>query len=207
MTRVRVVLLESHEVARRGVAEMLAALPQVELAGAVATVEAAAALVEPGVQPQVLILDSDVDRRQAAALLDRIEAGLVVMALVRSLEPAHLAAAIDLRPNGFILEEGLTTAILEAIIDQLLAGEVPIPAALVRHLLSAPARPTAGVLTAREHQVLQLLVEGLSNKQIGRRLGITMDGAKHHVGRILTKLHCPNRASAIAHILAHPVPR
>ncbi len=207
MTRVRVVFLDGHEVARRGVAEMLEALPRVELAGAVETVAAAVHLVEAGEPPQVLLLDADVDRREAAALLDRMETGLLVLVLVRSIEPARLAAAIDLRPSGFLLEDGLTMATLGAAFDQLLAGEVAMPAALVRHVLSAPAEPTVDVLTARERQVLQLLVEGLSNKQIGRRLGITMDGAKHHVARILAKLRCPNRATAVAHVLSDGFPR
>lgn len=54
-------------------------------------------------------------------------------------------------------------------------------------------------LTAREAEVLALLAEGASNKQIARRLGISVHTAKFHVGQVLDKLDAPGRAGAVAH--------
>ncbi|MCI4066752.1 LuxR C-terminal-related transcriptional regulator [Micromonospora sp. R77] len=59
------------------------------------------------------------------------------------------------------------------------------------------------MLTPRERQALKLLAEGLSNKQIARRLGISEHGAKRHVGNVLAKLNCPNRTVAVTVALNH----
>lgn len=67
-------------------------------------------------------------------------------------------------------------------------------------LLSATGdRREAGPLTAREREVVTLLAEGLSNKQIASRLGISPDTAKFHVGRVIDKLDATGRTSAVAH--------
>jgi DNA-binding CsgD family transcriptional regulator len=54
-------------------------------------------------------------------------------------------------------------------------------------------------LTAREREVVALLAEGLSNKEIARRLGIALDTAKFHVGRVIDKLDATGRTDAVAH--------
>lgn len=59
------------------------------------------------------------------------------------------------------------------------------------------------MLTPRERQALKLLADGLSNKQIARRLGISEHGAKRHVGNVLAKLNCPNRTVAVTVALNH----
>lgn len=70
-------------------------------------------------------------------------------------------------------------------------------------LLSVPGTGTPeegeASLTAREAEVLALLAEGASNKQIARRLGISVHTAKFHVGQVLDKLDAPGRAGAVAH--------
>lgn len=70
-------------------------------------------------------------------------------------------------------------------------------------LLTAPGAGTPedgdAHLTAREAEVLALLAEGASNKQIARRLGISVHTAKFHVGQVLDKLDAPGRAGAVAH--------
>jgi two-component system nitrate/nitrite response regulator NarL len=79
-----------------------------------------------------------------------------------------------------------------------------VPVELGRHLLelaTGPARrerTRAPALTAREREALALLADGLSNRQIGRRLGVSEHGAKRLVGAIMTKLDSPNRTLAVA---------
>jgi len=66
--------------------------------------------------------------------------------------------------------------------------------------LSSAARETEQtILTAREREVVALLAEGLSNKEIARRLGIALDTAKFHVGRVIDKLDATGRTDAVAH--------
>ena len=66
---------------------------------------------------------------------------------------------------------------------------------------AARAEPIDGdlILTAREAEVMILLAEGASNKEIARRLGISVHTAKFHVGRILDKLDATGRTNAVAH--------
>jgi len=71
------------------------------------------------------------------------------------------------------------------------------PADLV--LSSGAAGIENATLTAREREVVALLAEGLSNKDIARRLGIALDTAKFHVGRVIDKLDATGRTDAVAH--------
>ena len=66
-------------------------------------------------------------------------------------------------------------------------------------LSTAPAPAAAADLTLRERQVVALLAEGLSNKEIARKLGISLDTAKFHVGRVIDKLDATGRTDAVAH--------
>jgi DNA-binding NarL/FixJ family response regulator len=82
-----------------------------------------------------------------------------------------------------------------------------MPAFLAREMLTRlrtqetrPARRPF-LLTQRELQTLSLLVDGLSNKQIARRLGVSENGAKRHVASVLAKMNCQNRTVAVALVL------
>ena len=72
-------------------------------------------------------------------------------------------------------------------------------AAVVLPTASAPPADDDVQLTPRELEVLALLVEGASNKMIGRRLGISVHTAKFHVGSLLDKLDAVGRTDAVAH--------
>ncbi|MEU5161877.1 LuxR C-terminal-related transcriptional regulator [Streptomyces sp. NPDC020875] len=106
-------------------------------------------------------------------------------------------------PDGFLILGELSTTALEDTLRQLAAGQVPIPAPLARELiqrangLPVSARERTGTLTVRENETLALLAEGLSNKQIARRLSISSHGAKRIVASVLLKLGAPNRTAAV----------
>ncbi|MGH4011154.1 MAG: LuxR C-terminal-related transcriptional regulator [Pseudonocardiaceae bacterium] len=125
-------------------------------------------------------------------------------------DPAQLSRAVaSIRADGFLHTHELTTRTLEEAIERVTSGEMPIPSKLAKTLLervraedARAATSTPARMTAREQQVLALLVEGLSNKQIARRLGISAHGAKRLVANILTKLGCPNRTLAVVKALA-----
>src|SRR5204862_5699470 len=104
---------------------------------------------------------------------------------------------------GFLSTTDLGPSALSDALAQIADGEVPMPPRMV-HSLLALARQSLGAtrtlprMTQREQEALVLLVEGLSNKQIGRRLGISDHGAKRLVANIMAKLNCPNRTLAVA---------
>jgi DNA-binding CsgD family transcriptional regulator len=107
-------------------------------------------------------------------------------------EPLTVALRIDdpvlAARVGHVLEAVAGVRLVEA-------GE---PADLVLSS-SGEAELEPGVLTAREREVVTLLAEGLSNKEIARRLGIAVDTAKFHVGRVIDKLDATGRTDAVAH--------
>jgi DNA-binding NarL/FixJ family response regulator len=112
--------------------------------------------------------------------------------------------AVMLKASGFLLQSELTVDTLREAVATVRSGQLAIPAALARALMTrayrAPApRSTSGiVLTPREQQVLTLLGQGLSNRQIARRLSISEHGVKRHVTNLLAKLNSPNRTLAVA---------
>lgn len=110
----------------------------------------------------------------------------------------------DLPCDGVVMLTGLNTAVLDAILGRVVAGELPMPAVLARSLLAvrrsrlhrSPAGP-AVALTAREHETLGLLAKGFSNKQIAATLGISSHGVKRLVAALFLKLGAPNRTTAV----------
>jgi two-component system, NarL family, nitrate/nitrite response regulator NarL len=109
----------------------------------------------------------------------------------------------DLPLDGVLALGNLTSAKLSQHLSQVISGDLPMPMDLTRELLATSRgqvhRATKGVvaLTAREKETLNLLVQGCSNKQIARALGISGHGAKRLVGAILLKLNAPNRTTAV----------
>jgi len=104
--------------------------------------------------------------------------------------------------DGVLLQSELTVDTLRDTLTLIAEGQMPIPAVLARRLLNQTADPSRArhrpvKLTNREGSTLALLAEGLSNRQIARRLGISEHGAKRLVASVLLKLDAPNRTSAV----------
>lgn len=119
--------------------------------------------------------------------------------------------------HGFLDWAELEPKVLADAVADVAAGKFAVSATLARRLISragraapvpaAPGQPGSAVrtlrrttpvaLTPRELQVLRLMAEGLSNKQVSRRLVISEHGVKRLVGNVLAKLNCPNRTLAV----------
>jgi DNA-binding NarL/FixJ family response regulator len=151
----------------------------------------------------ILLLSVDEIDAEAVAALGALGAdGPKVLLLVDDEEDVDLARVTSVPSAGILAVGGLTAETLYDAFARVARGEVPIPPRLARRLLE-PARTAAAArplprLTPREHQALGLLVDGMSNRMIGRRLAISEHGAKRLVANILAKLDCPNRTMAVA---------
>ncbi|MFJ8003998.1 LuxR C-terminal-related transcriptional regulator [Streptomyces fagopyri] len=105
--------------------------------------------------------------------------------------------------DGFLSLQDLSVQALDDALRRVTMGEMPIPSSLAKRLLAGgrgggTASGQRGIpLTSRENQAFALLADGMSNKQIARRLGISVHGAKRLVGSILLKLGASNRTSAV----------
>ncbi|SCE99786.1 DNA-binding response regulator, NarL/FixJ family, contains REC and HTH domains [Micromonospora viridifaciens] len=198
-----------NELTRCGLSQMLADLAMVATVEAGGGPQATARLLETGAY-QIVIVSADgslggTDLVLAAAA----RSGTSSLFLLRTPEDALLPEVAALSVDGFLLEPGLNRTILADSLHKLTRGEMPIPGSLARRILDElrhagkPRSDPPFMLTPRERQALKLLAEGLSNKQIARRLGISEHGAKRHVGNVLAKLNCPNRTVAVTVALNH----
>ncbi|MDL4774204.1 helix-turn-helix transcriptional regulator [Actinomadura xylanilytica] len=113
------------------------------------------------------------------------------------------SSAATLPADGFLIQQDLTVDALGDALARMVKGEIPMPARLTRDLLARADSPVHAELprlvrlTAREKETLTLLAEGLSNKQIARRLAISDHGVKRLVTSVLLKLGAPNRTAAV----------
>jgi DNA-binding NarL/FixJ family response regulator len=146
--------------------------------------------------PDVVLLDlglpgaSGLDVLRSLRALDRPPAVLVV---TMSSEAATVRAAMSAGARGYVLK-GAAADELAAAIRAVLVGGVVLGGG-VESALSAPT-PGVDNLTAREREVLDLLAEGLGNKQIARRLGISLKTVQNHVSHLVDKLQVADRTQA-----------
>lgn len=114
---------------------------------------------------------------------------------------------LELGMHGYVELNRLTTASLADSLNRILAGQTVLPLDLLHRILarktpeSRPGASAFPALTPREQQVLDLLAEGMINKQIARKISISEHGVKRHVANILAKLNAPNRTQAVSYAL------
>jgi DNA-binding NarL/FixJ family response regulator len=127
-----------------------------------------------------------------------------IIVLSGSESRTDILAALEAGVHGYIVKKERTDVVLERI-KHVLAGEMYVPPCLAILTEEAPmanfaepSEPSVEVLTPRQREVLQLITEGLSNKAIGRQLGVAEGTVKMHVATILKAIDANNRAHAAA---------
>jgi DNA-binding NarL/FixJ family response regulator len=130
------------------------------------------------------------------------------LVIMESLGQADIHRAADVGGQGFLSLSEINAATLDETLRRMVAGEVPMPVRMAHSLLAevrggarTGAVPYPTTLTPREQQVLSLLVLGMTNNEIARKLRISSHGVKRLVANILAKLHTPNRTLAVAKAL------
>ncbi|MBN1171340.1 MAG: response regulator transcription factor [Micromonosporaceae bacterium] len=192
------------ELVRRGLSAMLSALDFVgEVRSCIVSTLDSSSSVFPF---DVLIVSCEdlVDSRAYLVAEDAVRRGAKILVLLGRQVEENLDAVTQLPGHGFLTQEDLTEEALGRALGRILIGEIPMPAGLAHRLLArardtrATARPEGVRLTPREREALELLVEGLSNKQMARRMLISQHGVKRLVANVLAKLNCSNRTIAAA---------
>lgn len=200
--RASVLVVLANELVRHGLLGMLKGFPGADRVWACGAAQEALAVL-PVQRPDVVLCHGADPAAAELAEAVRAHGGRTLLVL-DDLELESLDERVLLRVDGFVVQSQITAASLRGALDRLAAGEMPLPADLARSLLAAKlsggrSRPSRGIsLTPRERQVIALLAEGLSNKQIARRLTLTEHGVKRHVTNLLAKLNSPNRTLAVA---------
>ncbi|MGY1752821.1 response regulator [Blastococcus sp. SYSU D01042] len=198
---VRVFLVDDHEVVRRGVAEVLEDDPHLLVAGEAGSVAEALARV-PAVRPDVVVLDMRLPDGSGADLCRSLRErmpGLPCLVLTSFTEPEAREAAVRAGATGFLLKQVRGPALVSAVRTVAAGGTLldEVPVAQPR-----PRPPTAaggdrlGLLTDQERIVLRLIGEGLTNRQIGARMGLAEKTVKNYTSHLLAKLGLERRTQA-----------
>ncbi|MDJ0322560.1 response regulator transcription factor [Cryobacterium sp. PH31-AA6] len=196
----RIFLLDDHEVVRRGIADLINAEPDLEVVGEAATARQAVARIAATV-PDVAVLD--------VRLPDG--SGIDVCRAVRSKNPTVRCliftafdddeasyAAVLAGASGYVLKEIRGQRLIESI-RRVALGETllnRVVADRVVTALGAARNEPAETLTTRERQVLELIAEGMTNRQIGDRLDLAEKTVKNYVSGLLGKLGMQRRTQA-----------
>ncbi|MEU1507023.1 response regulator transcription factor [Kitasatospora sp. NPDC005748] len=202
---VRVFLLDDHEVVRRGVHDLLDCEPDLEVVGEAAT--AAQALVRvPALRPDVAVLDvrlGDGDGVSVCRELRSRMPDLACLMLTSFDDEEALLDAVMAGAAGYVLKQISGTDLVTAVRTVASGRSMLDPGAATRLLNrlrndAAPPPPaaTGPELTGREQEVLALIGEGLTNRQIGERLYLAEKTVKNHVSRLLAKLGVERRVQA-----------
>ncbi len=198
---VSVFLLDDHEIVRRGIADLLEQEEGLSVVGEAGVVTGAVeAILASGAT--VAVLDGrlpdgsgiDVCRDLKS---ERPELGCLILTSYDD-DEAVLAAVLA-GANGYLLKEVRATSLIEAI-RRVSAGETLLDPAITERVLArareaVPASPLDG-LTPRETEILALIAEGLSNREIGARLFLAEKTVKNYVSGILSKLGMQRRTQA-----------
>jgi two-component system nitrate/nitrite response regulator NarL len=198
-----VLVIDDHPLFRKGVAQLLAMAPEFRLIGEAASGRDGIDLALSE-RPDLILLDlnmSDMNGLQTLTALKEtgLEA-LIIVLTVSNLEE-DLVAALRRGADGYLLKD-MEPEVLLAKLRSAVKGRVVLDqavAGLLAHALSADnhARPPSEAnLTEREHEILGLLAEGMSNKLIARRLDISDGTVKVHVKNLLRKLNLRSRLEA-----------
>ncbi len=149
----------------------------------------------------VLVADDDLLHEGAGLRLDTGAPGILVLS--SSGRSANILSELPLRGWGIVSPEAGSAELLAAI-AAVAEGLVVLPVSLGKSILKGPASAAMldggpqEQLSAREHEVLELLSQGLSNKMIARNLQISEHTAKFHVSSIYSKLGASSRADAVS---------
>ena len=195
---IRIVIADDHSVVRRGLRMFLAMDPELVVVGEAANGEEAVHLARL-LLPDIVLMDllmPVMDGITATATIRRELPDTEVLALTSVLEDASVVGAVRAGAIGYLLKDTNAEALCRAI-KAAAAGQVqltPQAAARLMQVVSAPESPED--LTERETEVLCLLAQGQSNKQIAHSLNISEKTVKVHVSNILSKLAVQSRTQA-----------
>jgi NarL family two-component system response regulator LiaR len=195
---IRILLVDDHSVVRQGLKMFLALDPELEVTGEAADGAEALRLARQ-LQPDVVLMDllmPVMDGIAATAAIRKELPDVEVIALTSVLEDASVTGAVRAGAIGYLLKDTQADELVRAI-RAAAAGQVQLsPQALARLMREVRAPESPESLTERETDVLRLLAQGQSNKEIGRALHIGEKTVKTHVSNILSKLGVPSRTQA-----------
>jgi DNA-binding NarL/FixJ family response regulator len=206
MDKLRVMLVDDHALFRQGVESLLASRPDIEVVGSVGDGQEAISIASE-TTPDVILMDIEMPRCNGLEATRQISHDLpntkiVVLTVVDDDETVF--EAIKSGAQGYLLKD-LEAYQLFDMLDGIRKGNAPLSGGIAAKILAEFSRPepqpevahkVTEDLSDREREVLSLLVDGKTNKEIADILVVTENTIKTHLTNILTKLHLQNRIQA-----------
>lgn len=189
--RVRIVVVDDHEIFRDGLRRLLESEPGFEVVGEASSGDAAARVVRDA-KPDVVLLDVAMPRVGGLASLASGELrNTRVVLLTAALEPGDVVRAVRLGARGVVLKEAATRDLIEGI-HRVMAGKWLIAPEMAAELARAvretgQPRTIPFGLTVRELEIVEAIAAGDSNGDIAKHLNISLHTVKHHLSRVFDK--------------------
>ncbi len=204
---IRVLIVDDHPIVRKGIRALLARKHDLRVVGEAG--DGAEAISQARkLAPDVVLMDLVMPRMDGVEAIREITAqlpGTRILVLTSFATDDKVFPAIQAGALGYLLKDSSPDDLLRAIY-QVAKGEVTLQPSIARQVLSEFSAPTKkphtlDPLTAREHEVLRLLAQGESNKEIAAALVIAEETVHAHVSSILAKLHLASRTQAALYAL------
>ena len=202
---IRVFVLDDHEIVRRGVAELIGAEPDLEVVGEASTAAEAIRRI-PAAQPDVAVLDARLPDGSGIEVCREVRAEhpeirCLILTSYDDDDEAIFAAVLA-GASGYVLKQIRAAHLLDAI-RQLAAGrsllDPDVTEALLRRIRNGTKEdPRLASLNEQERRILDLITEGLTNREIGERLFLAEKTVKNNVSVLLAKLGMQRRTQVAA---------
>ena len=202
MTPIRVFLLDDHELVRRGIRDLLEQEPDVQVVGEADTAQDAKARI-PALRPDVAILDArlpDGNGIDVCRDIRSVDPSIRALILTSYDDDEALFAAIMAGAAGYLLKQVRGTDLVNAV--RLVAGgqsllDPAVTQRVIERIRQGPQEPDElKSLTDQERRILELVAEGLTNRQIAERMYLAEKTVKNYVSSILAKLGFERRTQA-----------
>jgi two-component system response regulator DevR len=199
---IRIFLLDDHEVVRRGIAELLGDVEGFEVVGEAGTVAEALPRVR-ACRPDVAILDMRLPDGSGIDVCRDIRSelpGTYCLILTSYDDQDAVLSSVMAGASGYVLKEVRTAGLVDAI-RQVALGRSLIDPSVISQVMTKVQRatqtdPRLAALTEREREVLDLIADGLTNRQIGERLFLTEKTVKNYASSLFAKLGLERRSQA-----------
>jgi DNA-binding NarL/FixJ family response regulator len=207
---IRVLIVDDHAVVRTGLRVFLDLQPDIEVVGEAADGSEGVAMARR-LEPDVILMDLLMPNMDGITAIGRVKAErpeTEIVTMTSFIEEDKVTAALEAGASGYVLTDAEAEEVAAAV-RAAFAGEVHLDPAVARLLAQrmrqrkSPEEQLTEPLTDREKDVIRLLGQGLSNKEIGAALFITERTARTYVSNILGKLGLQSRTQAALYAVEH----
>ncbi len=211
--RIRVLIADDHTLVRQGIRVLLQAEPDLQVVAEAGNGQDAVRLARE-LQPDVVVMDltmPGMDGMEATRMIKACLPKTHILALTVHESDEYFFRVLQAGASGYVLKRAAASELLSGV-SAVAHGEVFLFPAVAKKLLAdyltrghsreeGEAREASAGLTAREQEILTLVAEGLTNREIADRLTVSLSTVQTHYTHILTKLNLQNRAELIKYAI------